>query len=81
VRGERLSRIIWKGRQWAVTKFGIEARDGRYAIDKRRLSEDWLRHMSEKEWVDLLEFAEALRVARQVHAEGRAREPAKRRRS
>lgn len=73
VRGEKLSRIIWNGRQWAVTKSGIEARDGTYFIDKRRLWENeatfgWVRHMSEKDWVDQPDFAEALRIARDVHA-------------
>ncbi|WP_051334783.1 hypothetical protein [Bradyrhizobium sp. Ai1a-2] len=68
VRGQRLSPIIWQGRQWAVTKHGIECRDGTYAIAKSRLWEGWERHMAEKEWVDQADLAEALRIARQVHA-------------
>jgi N6-adenosine-specific RNA methylase IME4 len=69
VSGERLAKIIWKGRQWAVTKYGIECRDGGYAIERSRVwdGEDehgWIMHMSEKEWVDLNDFAEALRIAR-----------------
>ena len=67
--GERLSKIIWLGRQWAATKYGVECRDGCYAIERRRLWEEdetysWIMHMSEKAWVDLGDFAEALRVAR-----------------
>ena len=68
-RGDRLSRVYWKGRQWAATKYGVECRDGCYAINRSRLWEDdaehgWIMHMAEKEWVDLEDFAEALRVAR-----------------
>jgi hypothetical protein len=69
----KLSRIIWQGEQWAVTAYGIEARDGTYTITKHRLWEDeghhgWVEHMSGKGWVDLIDFAEALRIARQRHA-------------
>src|SRR5262249_27026693 len=68
-RGDRLTKIYWKGRQWAATKFGVQCRDGSYSIDRRRLWEDeerggWVMHMAEKDWVDLEDFAEALRVAR-----------------
>jgi hypothetical protein len=68
-RGDRLSRIIWMGRQWAATKYGVECRDGCYAIERKRLWEEddihgWVMHMAEKAWVDLDDFAEALRVAR-----------------
>jgi hypothetical protein len=46
-----------------------ECRDGTYAIARRRIWEDegdygWIKHMGEKEWVDLPDFAEALRIAR-----------------
>jgi hypothetical protein len=35
-RGEELSSpIYWQGRQWAVTAFGIECRDGTYVIHKK----------------------------------------------
>jgi hypothetical protein len=72
-RGERLSRILWKSSQWAVTVYGIEARDGCYVIAKGRLWEEedrhgWVRHMAGKDWVNLPEFAEALRIARRLHA-------------
>src|SRR5262245_5711961 len=68
-RGDRLSKIHWQGRQWAVTRFGVECRDGTYAIERERVWEDeecggWILHMAEKDWVDLEDFAEALRVAR-----------------
>ena len=69
-RGEEVSKpIYWQGRQWAVTNYGVEARDGTYVIDKTRLWEEekrygWVRHMAGKNWVDLPDFAEALRIAR-----------------
>ncbi len=70
VRGEALSRpVYWTGRQWAVTAYGIERRDGLYAIEKARLWEDhgvwgWEKHIAEKEWADVSDFLAALAVAR-----------------
>jgi hypothetical protein len=70
VTGEALQEpIYWKGRQWAVTSYGIEARDGKYPIKGECVWEDnndygWVEHMAEKEWVDLTDFVEALRLAR-----------------
>jgi hypothetical protein len=71
VRGERLSKPIhWQGRQWAVTPYGVECRDGNYHIEAERIWEGddeyggWVIHMSKKAWVDLEDFAEALRIAR-----------------
>jgi hypothetical protein len=63
--GEELHQVIWQGRQWAVTTFGIESRDGLYAIKARRLTEGlrdndphcWIDLMAGKEWVDLPDFA------------------------
>ncbi len=70
VTGEALQvPIYWKGRQWAVTSYGIEARNGKYPIKGERVWEDnegygWVEHMAEKKWVDLSDFVEALRLAR-----------------
>lgn len=70
VRGEALSEpVIWVGRQWAVTAFGIERRDGCYAIEAARLWEEypgWTHgsHMAWKGWVDMPDFMTALMVAR-----------------
>lgn len=56
--------ILWRGNQWAVTSYGIEALDGRYAITRHRLDDPyWEAHMADKEWVDIADFAEALRIA------------------
>ena len=65
----RPPKIIWQGRQWAATKYGVECRDGRYPIERARLWEEdevhsWVMHMAGKGWVDLEDFAEALRIAR-----------------
>jgi hypothetical protein len=52
-----------------VTAYGVECRDGTYAIEKNRIWENeeeygWVMHMSGKDWPDLEDFAEALRIAR-----------------
>jgi hypothetical protein len=85
-RGERLHKIIWQGRQWAATKYGVECRDGGYAIERARLWEEdesysWVMHMAGKGWVDLKDFAEALRVARilELCRTGRHRPPRRKR--
>jgi hypothetical protein len=68
-RGEALHKIYWQGRQWAVTAYGIERRDGTYAIEAQRLSESidskitWLWHMAQKDDVDLEDFRTAFLVA------------------
>ena len=59
----------WTGREWAVTSYGIEKCDGKYAIAKARIWDEdegygWVEHMEEKEGVDLPDFIEALRLAR-----------------
>jgi hypothetical protein len=62
--------VYWVGRQWAVTGRGVESYEYDYPIERDRLWEDedhghgWITHMAEKEWVDLPDFCEALRVAR-----------------
>lgn len=66
--GEELHPVLWRGRQWAVTEYGIEALSGRYAIDKARIAEDvdtrgWPLHMGHKAWVDVDEFCTAWLVA------------------
>lgn len=78
---EILGPILWQGRQWAVTSYGLEARDGRYPINARNLLElapgehGLIRHMASKLWIDLPDFVAALAVARMFHA-GRDREAA-----
>ena len=69
VTGDKLTRpIYWRGWQWAITAFGVEALDGTYPIKKQRLWENegqtWEDHMAEKEWVDRCDFNEAIAKAR-----------------
>lgn len=71
VRGEPLSEpIYWTGEQWALTAYGVEARDGTYAIPYERVDEpDWLTHMRAKPWVNAQEFSHVMYLAsaRQFH--------------
>jgi hypothetical protein len=73
--GEPLTKPIhWQGRQWAVTAYGIEKRDGTYVIEADRYEDTlcgWVNHMAvTKDWVDLDDFAEALRIARRLKKQG-----------
>lgn len=74
--------IIWKGRQWAVTEYGLETlgEPYNYEIEKGRLGEradrglngedvpSWLVHMMEKDWLDVDDFFTAYLVAVGVYA-------------
>jgi|tagenome__1003787_1003787.scaffolds.fasta_scaffold20164244_1 hypothetical protein len=69
IRGKPLRRpLLWQGRRWAVTAYGVEARDGTYFIDKARLYETqswvWEMHLSQKRWVDIEDFRHAYAWAR-----------------
>src|SRR4051812_38096408 len=70
-RGEALDKIWWQGRQWAVTEFGLEARDGTYTIKADRLAENiehaWPVHVCAKNWVDRDDFRTAWLVALVMH--------------
>jgi hypothetical protein len=73
VRGEDLHTVLWQGRQWAVTTYGVECRDGTYSFEASRLCEDhseglsWIKHMAGKRWVDIADFATAFYVAVALH--------------
>jgi hypothetical protein len=72
VQGQSLSDVYWHRRQWAVTKHGLEARDGSYEISADRLWEKerfggWVQHMSLKKSVDAEDFIVCLAVARLIH--------------
>jgi hypothetical protein len=72
VRGEKLSKILYRNNQWAVTTFGIECLDGTYAIKKDAIKTthpnySWQKHMSGKEWVEIGEFVDALKMAMKIH--------------
>ncbi len=71
VRGEPLSEVWWRGKQWAVTAYGIECLDGTYVAEASRLAEQpgypWPMHMAGKKWVDIDEFTTAWMVALLLH--------------
>ena len=75
VRGDALTQIWWQGKQWAVTQYGIECRDGTYAIPAKELTYDldsgtnhgWVEQMLSKDWVDMDDFRTAYFVALSMH--------------
>lgn len=73
--GQPLNSILWQGKQWAVTEYGIEKLNGRYAIESAAfftthsawaksmgcdVATCWIRHMAEKGWVDMEDFQDAV---------------------
>ncbi len=81
VRGEALDEVWWRGKQWAVTAYGIERLDGTYVVEASELSgkPDYLfpMHMATKIWVDVDEFTTAWMVAILLHGQASAVDPAK----
>lgn len=81
--GEQLERTWWRGRQWAVTEYGLECLDGNYTIEKDRLTEDlgkedyggWSEHIGNKTWADTDDFITAWMIGLLLH--GYQVEPAK----
>jgi hypothetical protein len=74
LRGDTLDRILWRGRQWAVTDYGIECLDGCYNIEKTRLTENigtygWPLHITTKNWADSDDFCTAWLVALALHGQ------------
>lgn len=70
------TKVFWRGKQWRVTRYGLETLDGSYAIARDRLADyrpgrdgisDWLCHMVEKDWVDVEDFSTAFVIALAVH--------------
>lgn len=70
---------MFKNRQWAVTKYGLEVLkpEPPYEIQASRLTEtttrddktfyDWPVHMAEKTWVNVAAFEEAFEQALRAH--------------
>jgi hypothetical protein len=73
LRSEPLDEIWWQGRQWAVTSYGLECRDGTYAIEAHRLWErgcgdwPWPMQISGKGWEDIHDFCTAFIIALSLH--------------
>ena len=66
--------VHWRGRQWAVTGFGIEALDGMYHVPAAEIwlegSEPprWVRDLRQRYGTDRDDLDAALKVARTVFA-------------
>jgi hypothetical protein len=61
--------IVKRFGAWVVTTYGIECLKFYYPIDFSRVDEnDWIQHMSEKEWVNLGDFTAALAHAKHLYA-------------
>lgn len=62
-----LSPILRKYGEWVVTKDGVECLTRNYVIQRERLDEqDWHDHMSEKPWVNIDDFENALATAQDM---------------
>jgi hypothetical protein len=60
----RTSKVIKRFGSWVVTTYGIECTTSPYPIEISRLNEhDWIKHMSEKNWVHVGDFSRALNFA------------------
>jgi hypothetical protein len=72
LRGEPLDTVWWRGRQWAVTEYGIEKLDGTYVIHacdlRQHLAEwPWTSQICMKTWADHSDFMTAWLVALALH--------------
>lgn len=64
-----VSPVVKRFGDWVVTTYGIECLKIYYPIELSRVNEsDWVRHMSEKEWVKIRDFAAALDYAKDLYA-------------
>jgi len=59
-----IANIIQRFGQWVVTDFGLECLYNYYPIQKERINEDWLSHLSDKNWVNMEEFEAAYLFAK-----------------
>lgn len=71
---EHMPQIIAQFGEWAVTPFGVECLIYPYQIQWDSLLDDviddvfWLEKVSRYDFVNLPDFADAIRVGRQIHA-------------
>lgn len=70
----RTSKVLYRGRQWAVTTYGIERLDQQYIIPKKNIKTvhapynwDWRRHMSQKDGVNVDDFLDVLQKSLKIH--------------
>ncbi len=65
--------IITQFGDWAVTPFGVECLTHAYQIQWDSLTDNrvddhfWLSNLAKKDWVNLYDFAEAIRHGRKIH--------------
>lgn len=68
VRRFDVSPIVKRFGTWAVTTYGVECLVTEYPIAMDRVYElDWLRHMHEKTWTNMVDFAGALSYAQELN--------------
>lgn len=68
-------KLFWKGRQWAVTDYGVETYRNapyHYYLTYEQIAKDpvILSHVAEKTWADAVDFMEAAFLALQRVAKG-----------
>ncbi len=72
IEDKNISNIIKRFGQWVVTDFGLECLFNYYPIPKDRINEDWLAHVSDKNWVILEEFKAAYLYAKDYFTNGKS---------
>jgi hypothetical protein len=71
--GEALHPVLWMGKQWAITTYGLECKNGQYHIKAGRQFWDkglkpievydrWHQHLTQKTWVDKEDIEDALHI-------------------
>jgi hypothetical protein len=76
----RTSKIIKEFGTWAVTIYGVESLQFpfSYPIKKDRINENeggytWEKHMSQKDWVNMKDFKQAIDFAREYFSKNNVR--------
>lgn len=65
---ELLGVVIWRGRQWAATTYGLERLDGRFPISDRNFGMGWIADISTRRGIDIADFVAAFGVACTFHS-------------
>jgi hypothetical protein len=80
LRGEPLDKVLWRGKQWAVTAYGLERLNGTYNIAADQLLDGlneyggFPMHVCLKTWVDTDDFLTAWLVALALHGRRASKE-------
>ena len=71
-KGQPLDLVLWQGEQWAVTTYGLERRNGKYALSckeffrgmksKQEIFVFWFIHFSRKNWCNEDDIDDALQA-------------------